>query len=254
MPLAMDRLSAEQAFHDRQADLRAATFQMQPSALHVDVDAYLDHESWIRPAFKQLGDLHGRQVLDFGCGHGMAAVALAKLGAGVTAFDLSPGYLREARRRAEANGVSIAFAQADGDRLPFANESFDRIWGNAILHHLDLYRAGPEVQRVLRPGGVAVFCEPWGENPLLNFTRRRVHYAGKDRTPDEQPLRNRDLAVLRHFFPIVETRGHQLFAMLRRVLRQRRVVRTLGRCDDCVLTQIPYLQRFCRYMVLTLRR
>src|SRR6266446_329575 len=136
MPLATDRLHAEQAFHDRQAGLRSATFQIQPSALHVDVDSYLDHETWIRPAFAQLGDLDGRDVLDFGCGHGMAAVTLAKLGARVTAFDLSPGYLREARRRSEANGVSIAFAQADGDRLPFANESFDRIWGNAILHHL----------------------------------------------------------------------------------------------------------------------
>jgi hypothetical protein len=49
MPLAMDRLHAEQAFHDRQADLRTATFRVQPSALHVDVDSYLDHETWIRP-------------------------------------------------------------------------------------------------------------------------------------------------------------------------------------------------------------
>src|SRR5438552_1194577 len=85
------------ASNDRKADLRAPTFQIQPSALLVDVDSYLDHETWIRPAFAQLGDLNGRHVLDFGCGHGMAAVTLAKLGARVTAFDLSPGYLQEAR-------------------------------------------------------------------------------------------------------------------------------------------------------------
>jgi len=48
-----------------------------------------------------------------------------------------------------------------------------------ILHHLDLTVAARELRRVLRPGGVAVFCEPWGGNPLLNFARRRLPYAGK---------------------------------------------------------------------------
>jgi SAM-dependent methyltransferase len=254
MPLAMDRLHAEQAFHDRQADLRTATFRVQPSALHVDVDSYLDHETWIRPAFAQLGDLDGRSVLDFGCGHGMAAVALVKLGARVTAFDLSPRYLIEARRRAEANGTPIHFTQADGDRLPFANESFDRIWGNAVLHHLDLHRAAHELHRVLRPGGIAVFCEPWGENPLLNVVRRRLHYSGKERTPDEQPLRRRDLAILRKSFPNLKTHGHQFLSMVRRVLPPGRLIRTLDRCDTCLLTHFPFFQRFCRYMVLTLHR
>jgi len=254
MPLATDRLHAEQAFHDRQAGLRTATFQIQPSALHVDVDSYLDHETWIRPAFAQLGDVSGRDVLDFGCGHGMAAVTLAKLGARVTAFDLSPGYLHEARRRAEANRVSINFTQADGDQLPFANESFDRIWGNAILHHIDLNRAAHELHRVLRPGGLAVFAEPWGENPLLNLARRHVRYPGKERTPDEQPMRLRDLAVLRRSFSHVQTHGHQLLSMVRRVLPPGRLVRTLDRCDARLLTHLPFLQRFCRYMVLTVRR
>jgi SAM-dependent methyltransferase len=254
MPLATDRLHAEQAFHDRQAGLRTPTFKIQPSALHLDVDSYLDHETWIRPAFAQLGDLNDRDVLDFGCGHGMAAVALAKLGARVTGLDLSPGYLLEARCRAEANGVSIVFAQADGDRIPIADESFDRIWGNAILHHLDLNRAARELHRVLRPAGVAVFCEPWGENPLLSFARRRLHYTGKERTPDEQPLRLRDLAVLRKSFSHVETHGYQLLSMVRRVLPSGRFVRTLDGCDARLLTRLPFLQRFCRYMVFTLRR
>ncbi len=47
----------------------------------------------------RLGDVAGLPVLDYGCGHGMAAVVLARRGAHVMAFDLSPGYLTEARRR-----------------------------------------------------------------------------------------------------------------------------------------------------------
>src|SRR5439155_18109726 len=141
----------------------------------------------------KLGPFPGRQILDFGCGHGMAAVVMARRGARVTAFDLSQGYLGELDRRARANEVLLDLVRADGERLPFADASFDGVWGNAVLHHLDLNRAGRELFRVLRPGGVAVFCEPWGENPLLSWARSSLLYPGKQRTSDEQPLRQREL-------------------------------------------------------------
>ena len=72
----------------------------------------------------------------------MAAVVLARAGAAVSAFDLSTGYVREARERASANGARIEYTVANGEELPYPNESFDAVWGNAVLHHLDLDRAG----------------------------------------------------------------------------------------------------------------
>src|SRR5207247_2155119 len=125
----------------RQARQRSAQCR-QPAALVFDDEVYLDHETWVRPAFRQLGDVRHMPELDFGCGHGMAAVVLARGGARVTAFDLSHGYLDEARTRARANAVDIDFVMADGARLPFADHSFQAIWGCAILHHLDLEKAG----------------------------------------------------------------------------------------------------------------
>src|SRR5262245_16424573 len=164
-----DRLSAERLFHDRQARQRAEDFAQRSDNLCFQDDLYLGHETWIRPAMAQLGDVAGQQILDLGCGHGMAAVVLARSGARVTALDLSFGSIAATGRRGWANGVAISFVQAEGERLPFADESFDRIWGNAILHHLDLRKAVPELRRILRQGGRAVFCEPWGGNPLLNW-------------------------------------------------------------------------------------
>jgi SAM-dependent methyltransferase len=250
----MERLSAEWAFHDRQAFKRAEDFACRPDAYCFADDAYLDHETWIRPAIHQLGELAGRRVLDYGCGHGMAAVVLARRGARVTAFDLSHGYLDEARQRARANQVCVSFVQADGERLPFADATFDRVWGNAILHHLDLDRAGRELARVLRPGGVAVFCEPWGENPLLHWARRRLPYAGKERTPDEQPLRTAQVRLLKKVFSRVEIRGYQLLSMTRRVLRPGRLIAGLDWFDAVLLKRWPALERYCRYVVLTLHR
>lgn len=251
---ATDRLSTEQRFHDHQARQRSATFSRQPNILHFDDATYLDHESWIRPAFQPLEPLNGLRVLDYGCGHGMAAIVLARRGASVTALDLSRAYLEEARLRAAANGTAINFVQADSERLPFADGSFDRIWGNAILHHLDPEVTSRELFRVLRPGGVAVFCEPWGENPALNWARRDLPYSGKDRTPDERPLRHTHVRCLRKIFPHVEVRGFQLLSMIRRVVPAGRLVAALDQWDDMLLRRVPELQRFCRYVVLTLRR
>jgi SAM-dependent methyltransferase len=248
-----DRLAQEAAFHDRQAEERAATFLHQPEQLQFEDDAYLDHETWIRPAMDQLGHVRGLQALDFGCGHGMAAVVLARRGAKVTAFDLSWGYLSEARKRALANSTTIHFVQADGERLPFADASFDRIWGNAILHHLNFQKTAIELFRVLAPGGVAVFAEPWGENPILNWARNRMAYPGKQRTPDERPIGPRDIQHLRTVFSQVQIKGYQLLSMARRLLR-RRWLKRLDFWDEMLLSRIPRLQQYCRYVVLTLRR
>jgi SAM-dependent methyltransferase len=251
---ATERIRAEQKFHDRQAAERGSRFA-DLAALRFSDSDYLDHEPWIRPAIAQLGDLPGNRLLDYGCGHGMASVVLARRGAVVTGFDLSAGYVEEARKRAKANEVIAEFLQADAEHLPFADNSFDAVWGCAILHHLDLKQAGSELRRVLRPGGVAVFCEPWGGNPLLELARKYIPYPGKHRTPDEKPLRNRDLNPLRTIFPKLEVRGYQFLGMMRRVLRREsRTGGFLDRLDARLLGDIPFLEKFCRYVVIRVQK
>jgi SAM-dependent methyltransferase len=248
------RILTERVFHDAQAAERAARFANLTSLRFRDAD-YLDHETWIRPAFERLGDVNGKRVLDYGCGHGMASVVLARRGADVTGFDLSTGYVEEARQRAIANEVDAEFLQADAEHLPFDDNSFDAFWGCAILHHLDLRQAGAELLRVLRPGGVAVFCEPWGGNPFLEFARRHLPYPGKHRTPDEKPLRSIDLKSLRESFPDLTVRGFQLLGMGGRLFgRERRSCSQLDRLDAALLSRWPRLEKWCRYVVIELRR
>ena len=252
MPQLSPRLHAERSFHDGQAADRARTLTAADALRFADGD-YLDHETWIRPAFAALGPLAGKSVLDYGCGHGMASVVMARAGASVTAFDLSPGYVAEAQARAAANGVRVACVAADGEHLPFDAASFDAVWGNAILHHLDLPRAARELHRVLKPGGVAVFSEPWGGNFALEFARRHLPYPGKSRTADEKPLTRRDLAPLREVFPALTWTGHQLLGMARRVLPAA-LSKPLATIDARVLPVVPILRNLCRYVVVVLPR
>ena len=132
-----------------QARQRAVTFSSHPDELVFDDDDYLAHETWIGPAFAALGDLRGARALDFGCGHGMAAVVLARLGAHVTAFDLAPAYLTEAQQRAVANGAAIDFVQADAEILPFRDRALDCVISIRFLFHAD----GATRVRILREMG-----------------------------------------------------------------------------------------------------
>lgn len=254
MPTTLDRLVTERQFHNEQAAERAETYLAGRADLRFADDDYLDHETWVRPAFASLGDLRGKAALDYGCGHGMASIVLARRGAIVTGFDLSPGYVGEAERRAVANGVNARFIPADAEQLPFPSDSFDVVWGNAVLHHLDLARAGIELRRVMRHGGVGVFCEPWGGNPLLTFARRWLPYPGKDRTPDEQPLRPYDLKPLRECFPGLRVEGYQLLSMVRRVCPNSRLMTYLTAVDSVLLAKVPLLGMWCRYVVLIVRK
>jgi SAM-dependent methyltransferase len=80
----------------------------------------------------------------------------ARGGAQVTGIDLTPRSLEISRRHLSLYGEIGDFANADCERLPFADESFDVVYSNGVLHHTpDTAGAVREIHRVLRPGGLA---------------------------------------------------------------------------------------------------
>ncbi len=144
------------------------------------------------------GDCAGKHVLEYGCGLGGQAFALAERGATVTGIDISETAVAQARRRAAGlPPEALTFVRADAENLEFADATFDMVCGSGILHHLDLQRSLHEVHRVLREGGRGVFYEPVAHNPLLNLYRRLTPGS---HTTDEHPLRMREIAGMRSVF------------------------------------------------------
>ncbi|MDA0999458.1 MAG: class I SAM-dependent methyltransferase [bacterium] len=251
--MSSSRVRREREFHEAQSARRAG--EISGEALRFEDRTWLDHEDWVRDTFDVLGDVRDKWVLDYGAGEGWSSVILARRGAKVAAFDIAHGNALMASRRAAANGVGdrVALQEMAGERLGYRSGVFQAVYGNAVLHHVDLEAAGRELLRVLRPGGVAVFSEPWGGNPVLEFVRRHVPYRGKDRTPDERPLRVEDVEKLRALFPTLEIRPYQLLSMIRRQFPWRPLIRALEAADGRLLKLFPSLWRYCRYVVLVLR-
>ncbi len=248
------RLQREREFHEKRSALRGEA--LADEALRFEDSVYMDHESWVRDTFELLGDLEGKRVLDYGTGDGLSATVLARLKGEIFAFDIAFGNAVVSARRARANrvGGQVHLQEMAAESLGYRNESFDAIYGNAILHHVDLDLAGKEIARVLRPGGIAVFSEPWGGNPILEFVRKRIRYRGKDRTEDEEPIRHKDIEILRKNFPWIELRGYQLFSMIRRQVGWRVIIALLEMIDRILLRVFPGLQRYGRYTVIVMRK
>ncbi|MDD5072668.1 MAG: class I SAM-dependent methyltransferase [Candidatus Omnitrophica bacterium] len=141
-------------------------------------------------ALSLLGDAAGKRVLDMGCGTGGNSCWLAKRGAKVTAIDISPVNIEKTKSWATKNGVTIDARVMDCGKLGFADASFDMVFGSFILHHIDIEKAAPEIRRVLKGGGKAVFIENSGDNPLLMFFRSRVLpvFGLRKSSPSEYPL------------------------------------------------------------------
>jgi SAM-dependent methyltransferase len=150
------------------------------------------------PVFERLlarlgNDLSNKRVLEYGCGTGWVTRQLAERGATVSAFDISPEAVAQTRATL-ANLHLLDRCHVDvmpGERLAYADNSFDLAVGFAILHHLDIPLALSQLRRVLRPGGRAFFAEPLASNPLIRAYRRLTP---QYRTPDETPI---DLVSLR---------------------------------------------------------
>jgi SAM-dependent methyltransferase len=112
----------------------------------------------------------GERVLDVGTGTGVAAITAARAGAQVSAIDLTPELLIEARENGRIAGVDVDWREADAERLPFPDASFDVV----VSQFAHMFAPRPQVaiaemRRVLRPGGRVAFST-WPPDKFVGQT------------------------------------------------------------------------------------
>jgi SAM-dependent methyltransferase len=96
----------------------------------------------------------GSTVLDVACGTGHVAIEAARAFCEVTGVDYVEELIERARRRADAEGLSVGFEVEDAEALPFADASFDYVLSAiGVMFTADHDRAAAELVRVCRPGG-----------------------------------------------------------------------------------------------------
>jgi ubiquinone/menaquinone biosynthesis C-methylase UbiE len=263
-----ERLQREAEFHDQcAADISADNTLVDEVFESVTA---MEH----RYILSQFGNLAGKRILDYGCGAAEGAIYLAKQGAHVVGVDVSVGMLEAAQRLAQAHDVKIETRLVTGARIPAEDKEFDLVYGNGVLHHVDLGVARKELARVLTPQGKGCFIEPLTYNPVIEVYRRLAHTV---RTEDESPLTFEDIESFKESFQSVSHREFWFTTLSvflkfflvdrvhpakerywKRLLTEADRVRwffePLERFDTRVLDLIPPLRKMCWTSVITVER
>jgi SAM-dependent methyltransferase len=157
----------------------AASYQAERRISLTDV-----HYGPLAPGERELGLLgkvDGLRILEVGCGGGQNSIVLSSWGAACVGIDPSSAQLAHARRLAEKQGQPVQFAEGIAEDLSdFQDSSFDLVLSSFAFDYVtDLGQACSEAWRVLKPGGLFVFCHshPW-------FQAVGWFLAGDDEAPD----------------------------------------------------------------------
>jgi len=248
-----------------EADFANDDYRPFADRLDVDVGMFRRYRlpqnlaDWRQMSALLLGDLAGKHVLDFGCGLGEEAIYLAKLGAKVTAIDISEVGIDSLRRRAAYNDVDVRALQMRGDPTAFANNTFDAVHGLGILHHVGIDAGLAEIHRVLKPGGIAVFLEPMGNSPVIESVKtwlmKNARFLGEfDHVTDhEHNLTWQEVDTATSRFSEALVYPYHLLYRLKRLVPNS-LLPTVRRIDASALMLVPSLRHFCGGIAIRVRK
>ena len=121
-----------------------------------------------------LPDERARSILEIGCGKGEMTRRIAERwpGGNVAATEVDKIQLAKNQQSNQHRNIQYLYGAAEA--IPFADQSFDAVLLFKSFHHVPtalMDRAIDEIHRVLRPGGIAYFCEPVFSGPFNEITR-----------------------------------------------------------------------------------
>lgn len=118
---------------------------------------YAPRRNEARLVLKHLQPEIGEKVLDIGCGEGVWSNDLSARGYDVTGLDLSPRDIEKAKERAKKMGVNAKLVVGNAEKMPFKNESFDKIFSVCVFEHIKSdEKAFKECNRLLKKKGILV--------------------------------------------------------------------------------------------------
>ena len=141
---------------DPEGELKAL-HRLNPVRLAYSRDRLADHFAAKLKGASELKPLAGLRLLDVGCGGGIFAEPLCRLGAEVVGLDAGAEAVGVARHHAQAAGLDIDYRQASAEELAAGGEQFDAVLALEVIEHVaDLGAFMTAIGRLVAPGGAFI--------------------------------------------------------------------------------------------------
>lgn len=224
---------------------------------------------------QMMSGIKGKKILEYGFGHGLFSVVLARSGGLVTGIDIGDNLVELAGKVIALNNVECKFIQGDISKLPFENETFDFVVGNAILHHLPkkgVIDSVSEAYRVLKPGGMALFTECIENSKFFDFLQNliplgapsslyhrpsilnRAKWKEHQKKAQDRALSNSEFMNAKGSFKEVEFKYYGLLSRLGRLYENPKFLSILEKIDLLLTHKYSPFKKLSRAIVVIYRK
>lgn len=242
-----NRLEREKEFHD---DRFTEETRIQSKKFYS-----ITHDSKKQYRHLVFDDLEYKTILEIGCATGEFSQEILEFDVKeLIGIDISEVAIQKSLELNASRLDNAKFLVMDGAELEFEDSTFDKVIGQGVLHHLDFEKAIINLSRVLKEDGKAIFFEPLGHNPLINFYRKRTPNL---RSSDEKPLTKAELEFISRNFNKVNISYYYLFTLIAVLFRKTRffdVIKTITMFIDSMLFKIKFLRKYAWIIVLELSK
>lgn len=139
---------------------------------------YQEYASWL-PTVVGFNEFSNQRGLEIGCGLGIDLAQFIRGGSRMSAIDLATVHIHLASLQLSQKDLAADLNVADAERLPFADDSFDFVFSNGVLHHTpNTAAAFDEIWRVLKPNGKIVILL-YHQNSLQYWLRIVLHWSAR---------------------------------------------------------------------------
>ncbi len=212
------------------------------------------------------------KILDYGCGIGDLSIFLVNNGANnVYGIDLSDVAININKKRLDANNLFDKIKPIVGSitDMPFSDNTFDVVVGQAILHHIyDLKDAAAELDRVLKPYGIAIFTESLSDSLLMKIPRIYTKWRFTKRYPNagEHYMNRKIIYHFGHLFKTTTINEHSILYMIKRFFRNhfnkngmykpwvRWILHKAYIFDSMIVREFPFVKRFCGEAIIVYKK
>lgn len=198
-------------------------------------------------SYALLGIIRNKKLLEIGCGSGKQAIFFAQKGANVSVIDISDEALKAASCRAKEERVSIQTNRMNAEILQFKNETFEIVYINSVLMHVNPEKVLQECSRVLKPGGKVIIIEPLRHAPFVQVYRWLASY----RATKPQYATFKMLKKCEKYFTAYSHKEFYFFSSALLPLGYvtnhflKKMYAAVNRIDDYLVKIVPPVQKFC---------